>query len=96
MPAGFGAGLPFSEAVRQRARERSKQAGRVVIKLKTNHAGATALKQSSGGELPVFGRVTITESRRHTADGRSGRHVASQAEALRQRLVGVSSPPSHT
>jgi hypothetical protein len=33
VPAGFGVGRPCSKVVRQRARKRSQQAGRVVIKL---------------------------------------------------------------
>jgi len=73
VPAGFGLGRPFSRAVHKRARKQGKQSGRVTMRkqrkqsgrvtmrLKLNHAGVTALKNAPGGQLPVLGRVTITE-----------------------------------
>ena len=61
VPAGFRAGRPFSKVVHKRAPKHGKQSGRLVMKLKLNHAGTTALKQAPGGQLPVLGRVTITE-----------------------------------
>jgi hypothetical protein len=61
VPAGFGIGRPFSKAVHKRARKQGKQSGRVTMRLKLNHAGLTALKKAPGGQLPVLGRVTITE-----------------------------------
>jgi len=61
VPAGFQTGRQFSRVVRKRAKKRGKQAGRVVIRLKLNRAGTSALKQSSAGELPVLARFTITQ-----------------------------------
>jgi hypothetical protein len=61
VPAGYQVGRQFSAVVKKRAKKRGTQAGRVVIKLKPNRAATSALNQSALGQLPVLGRITITE-----------------------------------
>ena len=61
VPAGYQIGRQFSTVVKKRAKKRGKQAGRVVITLKPNRVATRALNQSALGQLPVLGRITITE-----------------------------------
>jgi len=61
VPAGYQIGRQFSTVVKKRAKKRGKQAGRVVITLKPNRVATRVLNQSALGQLPVLGRITITE-----------------------------------